>query len=65
MPKNSHLQWQVNYEPGTLEAVGYKKGKKITTKVETTSTPYKVVATLKNTNDCRRKRCNSNKHLNC
>ena len=44
MPKNSHLQWQVNYEPGTLEAVGYKKGKKITTKVETTSTPYKVVA---------------------
>lgn len=45
MPKNSHLQWQVNYEPGKLEAVGYKKGKKITTKIETTSTPYKVVAT--------------------
>ena len=45
MPKNSHLQWQVNYEPGTLEAVGNKNGKKITTKIETTSTPYKVVAT--------------------
>ena len=28
MPRNSHLQWTVNYEPGTLEAVAYKKGKK-------------------------------------
>ena len=27
MPRNSHLQWTVNYEPGTLEAVAYKKGK--------------------------------------
>jgi beta-galactosidase len=45
MPRNSHLKWQVTYEPGTLEAIGYKKGKKISTKVETTSTPYKVIAT--------------------
>lgn len=43
MERNSHLQWNVNYEVGTLEAIGYKKGKKITSKVETTGTPYKVV----------------------
>ena len=45
MPRNSHLQWTVNYEPGTLEAVAYKKGKKITTKIETTGTPVEVVLT--------------------
>ncbi len=45
MPRNSHLQWTVNYEPGTLEAVAYKKGKKLTTKVETTGTPTEVVLT--------------------
>ncbi|MEI9945345.1 MAG: beta-galactosidase GalA [Chitinophagaceae bacterium] len=45
MPRNSHLQWTVNYQPGTLEAVAYKKGKKLTTKVETTGTPVEVVMT--------------------
>jgi beta-galactosidase len=45
MPRNSHLQWAVNYEPGTLEAVAYKKGKKITTKVETTGQASEVVVT--------------------
>jgi beta-galactosidase len=43
MPRNSHLQWEVNYEPGTLEAIGYKKGKKITSKVETTGQVLNVV----------------------
>ncbi|MFN3967971.1 beta-galactosidase GalA [Flavobacterium sp.] len=43
MPRNSHLKWQVDYEPGILEAIGYKKGKKITSKVETTGTAYNVV----------------------
>ncbi len=43
MPRNSHLQWDVNYETGTLEAVGYKKGKKLTSKVETTGNAYNVV----------------------
>jgi beta-galactosidase len=43
MPRNSHLQWTVPYEPGTLEAIAYKKGKKLTTKVETTSEPVEVV----------------------
>ena len=43
MPRNSHLQWEVIYEPGTLEAVAYKKGEKLTTKVETTGPAVKVV----------------------
>jgi Arabinogalactan endo-1,4-beta-galactosidase len=43
MPRNSHLTWTVNYEPGTLEAVAYKKGKKLTKKVETTGDPYEIV----------------------
>lgn len=29
MPRNSHLKWEVTYEPGTLEAIGYKKAKKL------------------------------------
>jgi beta-galactosidase len=45
MPRNSHLIWTVNYEPGTLEAVAYKKGKKLTTKVETTNPPAEVKIT--------------------
>lgn len=37
MPQNSHLEWLVAYAPGVLEAIGYKKGVKITTdRVETT-----------------------------
>jgi beta-galactosidase len=45
MPRNSHLQWTVNYEPGALEAVGYKKDKKLTAKNETTGPPAGVVVT--------------------
>jgi len=45
MPRNSHLQWEVIYEPGTLEAVGYKKGKKITSKVETTGLAQNIIVT--------------------
>jgi beta-galactosidase len=37
MPKNSHLQWMVKYEPGTLSAKGYNGGNLIAEdKVETT-----------------------------
>jgi beta-galactosidase len=43
MPRNRHLQWKVRYEPGVLEAVAYKKGTKLTSRVETTGTPYEVV----------------------
>jgi beta-galactosidase len=45
MPRNGHLQWKVNYEPGTIKAVAYKKGKRLETKVETTGTPTEVVLT--------------------
>jgi beta-galactosidase len=31
MPKNSHLEWSVNYEPGTLLARGYRNGTEIVT----------------------------------
>lgn len=43
MERNSHLQWNVLYEPGILEAIGYKNGKKITAKVETTEQTSQVV----------------------
>ena len=45
MPRNSHLQWQVKYEPGKLEAVAFKKGKRLTAKVETTGQAIEVVLT--------------------
>lgn len=45
MPRNSHLKWTINYEPGKLEAVAYKKGKRLTSKVETTGLPVEVVVT--------------------
>lgn len=44
MPRNSHLKWEnVIYQPGTLEAIAYKKGKKLTTKVESTGQASKIV----------------------
>jgi beta-galactosidase len=43
MPRNGHLEWMVNYIPGKLEAIAYKKGKKLTAVVETTGEPYKIV----------------------
>lgn len=45
MPRNSHLKWAVNYEPGKLEAVAYKKGKRLYKKMETTGLPFEVVVT--------------------
>ena len=45
MPRNGHLQWAVKYAPGRLEAVGYKKGKKLTAFVETTGAPAEIVMT--------------------
>jgi len=43
MPRNGHLEWMVNYAPGKLEAVAYKKGRRLSTVVETTEQPYKIV----------------------
>src|SRR5206468_3169651 len=46
MKKNSHLEWNVKYAPGTMLARGYKGGKEIATdKVETTGEPAAVKLT--------------------
>lgn len=45
MPLYGHLQWKVPFAPGKLEAIAYKKGKKLTAKVETTGTAAAIVAT--------------------
>jgi beta-galactosidase len=37
MEVNSHLEWKVTYIPGTLEAIGYKNGKKILTETKKTT----------------------------
>ena len=44
MEPNSHLEWTVTYEPGTLSAQGYDSDGKLiaTTKVETTGAPAAV-----------------------
>jgi len=43
MPVNSHLEWQVPYAPGKLEAIGYNDGKKIASDaVITTGAPKTV-----------------------
>jgi beta-galactosidase len=43
VPKNSHVQWTVKYEPGTLLAKGYTDGKMMTEeKVETTGAPARI-----------------------
>ncbi|HEY0434247.1 MAG TPA: glycoside hydrolase family 2 TIM barrel-domain containing protein, partial [Chitinophagaceae bacterium] len=43
MPKLGHLRWTVNYEPGSLEATGYRNGHKITAHVETTGDAHTLV----------------------
>ncbi len=45
MPRNSHLQWTVPYEPGKLEAIAYKHGRKLESSIETTGEPAEVVIT--------------------
>lgn len=45
MPRNSHLNWDVRYFPGSLEAVGIRNGKEIRTKVETTGAPFELMLT--------------------
>jgi beta-galactosidase len=38
MLKNSHLEWNVKYQPGTLEARGYKDGKEVARDTVATTT---------------------------
>lgn len=44
MHRNEHLQWIVPYVAGKLEAVSFKKGRKLIAKVETTNEVYKIMA---------------------
>ena len=39
MPRWSHLEWRVTYEPGVLSAKGWKGGKMLTAEVGTTDEP--------------------------
>jgi beta-galactosidase len=39
---NSHAQWSVPYQPGTLEAHGWRNGRALTAKVETADGPSKL-----------------------
>lgn len=43
MPRNGHLQWEVKYEPGTLQAIAHKNGKELMAKVETTKQAEQIV----------------------
>ena len=42
MERNSHLEWKVPYEPGTLEARGVRDGQILTAKEETTGAPTTI-----------------------
>lgn len=45
MPRNGHLNWNVNYEPGSLTAIGYRNGRKLFAEVETSGKPSTVIVT--------------------
>lgn len=50
MEQYGHLEWKVNYTPGTLEAIGYKGGKKIISDlVRSTGEPKKMKLTASKT----------------
>lgn len=45
MPRNGHLTWNVPYQSGKLMAMGWKKDKVITSIVETTGNPERIILT--------------------
>ena len=45
MPRNKHLEWSVPYEAGSLSAVAFKNGRRLTAGVETTGAPFEIVVT--------------------
>jgi len=46
IPVNDYAEWNINYEPGTLVAKGFKDGKEIkTTKIKTTCEPNSIQLT--------------------
>jgi beta-galactosidase len=48
VPQYGHLEWKVKYQPGSLEAIGYKKGKKIATDVVKTTAAAENIALYAN-----------------
>ncbi|MFA5973793.1 MAG: beta-galactosidase GalA [Lentimicrobiaceae bacterium] len=43
MPKNGHIDWDVKYQPGVLQAKGFVKNKLVVTQqIETTDSPVKI-----------------------
>ena len=49
VPKNSRVEWQVDYEAGRIEAIGYIEGKAVAADVnETSGVPEKLVLKLEN-----------------
>lgn len=45
LEKNGHLEWDVPYAPGVLEARAVRNGRRFATKVETTGPPAAIVLT--------------------
>jgi len=43
MPRNRHLKWTVPYAPGRLEAVGFRNGRRLQSRVETTGAALQLV----------------------
>ncbi|HVU53438.1 MAG TPA: beta-galactosidase GalA [Puia sp.] len=50
MPRNGHLEWTVDYAPGKLEAIAYKKGRKLTAVVQTTGEAYRIIVKASKSN---------------
>ncbi|MBE8724227.1 beta-galactosidase GalA [Flavobacterium hungaricum] len=47
MEQNGHLEWKVKYEAGTLEAIGFKNGKKVLVETKkTTGNPESIKLSL-------------------
>lgn len=46
MPRNSHLKWNVVYEPGELKAAAYRDGRTFEKSMITTGEPYEIVLSV-------------------
>jgi beta-galactosidase len=53
VPRNSHVAWKVPYEPGTIEARGFRAGKLIATSKRATSGPPARIVLTTNRADIR------------
>lgn len=42
MMRKSHLNWEVDFQPGIVEAIAFKGGRNYSTKIETTGSPSKI-----------------------